>query len=139
MADATDNPQERIDRMIAEIPDWRQATFKAVRRAFLAADPAVIEEWKWMGSPVWSLDGMIAVANAFKTKVNVTFAHGAGLADADKLFNGGFGGAARRTIDYFEADKVDEKRLTALVREAIAYNRAHLKKNAPAKPRARRG
>src|SRR5262249_35425254 len=125
--------QERIERMLAELPDWRQATFKAVRRAFLAADPAVVEEWKWMGSPVWSLDGMIAVANAFKAKVNVTFAHGAGLADARKLFNGGFRGNARRTIDYFETDTVGEAKLTALVREAIAYNRAHLKKNKPAK------
>jgi len=86
-----------------------------------------------MGSPVWSLDGMIAVANAHKGKVKVTFAHGAGLADPDRLFNAGLEGNARRAIDFLEGDKVDERALKALVRVAIEYNRAHLKKNARSK------
>lgn len=120
---------ERIDQLIAEIPDWRRETFATLRKTILAADPEIIEEWKWMGSPVWSRDGMIAVANAHKGKVKLTFAHGASLADPDKLFNAGLDGAARRAIDFLEGDQVDERALTALVRAAIAFNQAHLKKN----------
>ncbi len=91
-----------------------------------------------MGSPLWSRDGMIAVANAFKSKVNVTFAYGAKLPDPDKLFNSGFGGNTRRAIDFFEGDTVNEPALQELVRAAIAYNQANLKKNAPkaGKPKA---
>ena len=74
-------PSEQIDRLIAELTDWRGKTFASVRKAILAADPEIIEEWKWMGSPVWSRDGMIAVANAHKGKVKLTFAHGANLPD----------------------------------------------------------
>ena len=73
-----------------------------VRKAILAADPEIVEEWKWMGSPVWSRDGMIAVANAHKGKVKLTFAHGAGFPDPDKLFNDGLDGNARRAIDFLE-------------------------------------
>ena len=130
------NPADRIDRMIAELTDWRGKTFAAVRKSILAADPEIIEEWKWMGSPVWSRDGMIAVANAHKGKVKVTFAHGASLADPDKLFNGGLGGNMRREIDYFEGDAIRARALTSLVRAAITYNQQHLKKNAPARSRA---
>jgi hypothetical protein len=123
------NPSQQIDELIAEIPDWRGKTFATVRKAILAADPEIVEEFKWMGSPLWSCDGMIAVANAFKTKVNVTFSYGAKLPDPDKLFNSGFGGNTRRAIDLFEGDKVNERALKALVRAAIVYNRANLKKN----------
>ena len=83
-----------------------------------------------MGSPVWSRDGMIAVANAHKGKVKLTFAHGAGLPDPDKLFNAGLEGNARRAIDFLEGDKVDERALKNLVRAAIDYNQTKLKKNA---------
>ena len=127
---------ERIDQLIAETPDWRGETLAAVRKAILAADPAIIEEWKWMGSPVWSRDGMIAVANPHKGKVKVTFAHGAQLDDPDKLFNDGLDGNARRAIDYFEGDAVDAAGLTALVRAAIVHNQTKLKKNAKAKKAA---
>jgi len=130
-------PSERIDRHIASIADWRGKTFAAVRKAILAADPEIIEEWKWMGSPVWSRDGMIAVANAHKGKVKLTFAHGAKFSDPDKLFNAGLGGNARREIDFFEGDKIDARALTNLVRAAIDYNQKHLKKNAPAGARAK--
>ncbi|MBN3847709.1 MULTISPECIES: DUF1801 domain-containing protein [Burkholderiaceae] len=123
------NPSERIDQMIAALTDWRGETFARIRKTMLAADRGIVEEWKWMGSPVWSRDGMIAVANAHKGKVKVTFAHGAGLADPDRLFNAGLEGNARRAIDFLEGDKVDERALKALVRAAIEYNRAHLKKN----------
>ena len=126
---------ETIDRMIAGLTDWRGKTFASVRKAILAADSEVIEEWKWMGSPVWSRDGMIAVANAHKGKVKVTFAHGAKFADPDKLFNAGLGGNMRREIDFLEGDKVDERALKNLVRTAIEYNQTHLKKNAPAAKR----
>jgi hypothetical protein len=128
---------EIIDRMIAGLRDWRGKTFAVIRKTILAADSEIIEEWKWMGSPVWSRDGMIAVANAHKGKVKVTFAHGAKFADPDKLFNAGLAGNMRREIDFFEGDKVDERALKNLVRAAIEYNQTHLKKNAPAAKQAK--
>ncbi|MFM0740941.1 DUF1801 domain-containing protein [Paraburkholderia xenovorans] len=131
------NPSERIDQMIAELTDWRGKIFAGVRKSILDADGEIIEEWKWMGSPVWSCDGMIAVANAHKGKVKVTFAHGAQLADPDGLFNAGLEGNARRAIDIFEGDKVNARALKDLVRAAIDYNRKNLKKNAPAATRTR--
>ena len=131
------NPSERIDQLIAELTDWRAKTFASVRKAILAADGKIIEEWKWMGSPVWSRDGMIAVANAHKGKVKLTFAHGASLADPDKLFNAGLEGKVWRAIDVFEGDTIDERALKNLVRAAIDFNQAKLKKNAPAGTRAK--
>ncbi|MCX4141221.1 DUF1801 domain-containing protein [Paraburkholderia sp. SEWSISQ10-3 4] len=130
-------PSENIDQLIAGIPDWRGKTFASIRKTILEADPEIIEEWKWMGSPVWSRDGMIAVANAHKGKVKLTFAHGANLADPDKLFNAGLDGNARRTIDFLEGDKVNGPALKKLVRAAIEYNQTKLKKNAPASTRAK--
>ena len=121
------NASEQIDRLIAGITDWRGKTFATVRKAILAADPEIVEEWKWMGSPVWSRDGMIAVADAHKGKVKLTFAHGAFLADPDRLFNASLEGNMRRAIDYLEGDKVDERALKALVRAAIAYNQSKKK------------
>ncbi|WP_430390481.1 DUF1801 domain-containing protein [Dyella sp. 20L07] len=131
------NPSERIDQLIAGIDDWRGKTFASIRETILQADAEIIEEWKWMGSPVWSRDGMIAVANAHKGKVKLTFAHGAGLADPDKLFNAGLEGNARRAIDFLEGDKVNKRALKNLVRAAIEYNQTKLKKNAPAVARSR--
>jgi hypothetical protein len=129
---------ERIDELIAGLTDWRGKTFASVRKVILESDPEIIEEWKWMGSPVWSRDGTIAVANAHKGKVKVTFAHGAGIADPDKLFNAGLEGNARRAIDFLEGDKVNARALKNLVRAAIEYNQTHLKKNkAPASTRAK--
>jgi len=129
---------KRIDEHIAGIKDWRGETFAAVRAAILAADREIIEEWKWMGSPVWSRDGMIAVANAHKGKVKVTFAHGAALKDPDKLFNAGFNGNVRREIDLYVDDKVRKRALTALTRAAIKYNQTHLKKNTKKKAPVRK-
>ncbi|HGL6717035.1 DUF1801 domain-containing protein [Burkholderia contaminans] len=123
-------PSERIDALIAGIADWRGKTFADLRQTILAAQAGIVEEWKWMGSPVWSCDGMIAVANAHKGKVKVTFMHGAQLPDPDKLFNDGLEGNARRAIDFFEGDRIDKRALKTLVRAAIEYNRTHLKKNA---------
>src|SRR5437868_6731676 len=130
-------PSQRIDRLIAELTDWRGKTFASVRKTILAADRQIIEEWKWMGSPVWSRDGMIAVANAHKGKVKLTFAHGASLPDPDKLFNAGLEGNARRAIDFFEGDKINERALKNLVRAAVDYNQVKLKKKAPAGARAK--
>ena len=127
------NPSERIDELIAKLTDWRGKTLAGVRKSFLAADGEMIEEWKWMGSPVWSRDGMIAVANAHKEKVKLTFIQGAHLADPDKLFNAGLGGNAWRAIDFLEGDKVHERALKNLVRAAIDYNQTKLKKNASKK------
>jgi hypothetical protein len=133
------NPSERIDELIAGITDWRGKTFADVRKVILEADKDIIEEWKWKGSPVWSRDGMIAVANAHKGKVKLTFSHGAQLDDPDKLFNAGLGGSAWRAIDLFEGDKINKRALKSLVRAAIEYNQAKLKKNAPAGTRAKAG
>lgn len=124
---------ERIDRLIEGITDRRGKTFAAVRKAILEADRGIIEEWKWMGSPVWSRDGIIAVANAHKGKVKLTFMHGARLADPAKLFNAGLEGNARRAIDYLEGDKVNAKALKDLIREAIGYNQSRVKKKASVK------
>jgi hypothetical protein len=122
-------PSEKIDQLIASITDWRGETFAAVRKAILAADKEIVEEWKWMGSPVWSRNGIIAVANAHKGKVKLTFDYGARLPDPDKLFNAGLEGNQRRAIDFFEDDKVNQRALKALVRAAIEFNQT--KKKAP--------
>jgi hypothetical protein len=131
------NPSERIDRLIAELTDWRGKMFASIRKSILRADREIIEEWKWMGSPVWSRDGIIAVANAHKGKVKITFAYGASLPDPDKLFNAGLEGNARRAIDLFEGDKINERALKNLVRAAINYNQIRLKKKASAGTRAK--
>lgn len=131
------NPSERIDQLIAGVTDWRGKTFASIRKSILEADPEIIEEWKWMGSPVWSRDGIIAVGNAHKEKVKLTFAHGASLPDPDKLFNAGLAGKVWRAIDFFEGDKINERALKNLVRAAVDYNRIKLKKKAAAGTRAK--
>jgi hypothetical protein len=131
------NASQRIDQLIAGIADWRGKTFAGIRKAILGADSEIIEEWKWMGSPVWSRDGMIVVANAHKGKVKLTFAYGASLPDPDKLFNAGLEGNMRRAIDFLEGDRINERALKNLVRAAIEYNQAKKKKKAPAASRAK--
>ena len=131
------DPSERIDRLIAEFTDWRGKMFASIRKSILEADREIVEEWKWMGSPVWSRDGIIAVANAHKGKVKLTFAYGARLPDPHKLFNAGLEGNARRAIDFFEGDKIDERALKNLVRAAVDYNQTKKKKKAPAGTRAK--
>jgi hypothetical protein len=121
------NPGERIDRYIAGIPDWRGKVLTTIRRIMREADPAVTEDWKWMGSPVWYCDGMIAVANAHRDKVKVTFSKGAHFADPGRLFNAGLEGKEWRAIDTFENDRLDEAKLLRLIKTAIAYNRSQLK------------
>lgn len=123
---------ERIDQHIAGIPDWRGKVLATIRRIMLKSDPGVTEDWKWMGTPVWYCDGMVALANPHGGKVKWTFGQGAHFPDADHLFNAGLEGNAWRAIDIFEKDRLDEAALRRLVRTAIAYNRSKLKgKEAP--------
>lgn len=117
-------PTEHIDQLIAGLTDWRGETLARVRKAILRADPGIVEEWKYMGSPVWSRDGTIAVGNAHKEKVKLTFSHGASLPDPDKLFNNGLGGKVWRAIDLHEGDAIDERALGDLIRAAVQHNRA---------------
>jgi hypothetical protein len=131
------NPSERIDELIAGLTDWRGKTLAGIRKSILEADREIVEEWKWMGSPVWSRDGMIAVGNAHKDKVKLTFSHGASLPDPDKLFNAGLGGNRWRAIDFLEGDKINERGLKNIVRAAIDYNRIKLKSKAPVGGRAK--
>ena len=133
------SPSERIDRLIAGLTDWRGKTLASIRKSILEADRAITEEWKWMGSPVWSRDGMIAVGNAHKDKVKLTFSRGASLRDPDKLFNAGLGGNAWRAIDFFEGDEVNERALKNLVRAAVDYNQMTLKKKKKATAGTRAG
>ncbi len=128
-------PSDQIDRLIAKLTDWRGKTFAGLRKAIRDADREIVEEWKWMGSPVWSKGGIIAVANAHKDKVKITFAHGAKLPDPDGLFNAGLGGKVWRAIDLFEGDKIDARALKTLVRAAIDHNQSKKKAPAPAKAR----
>jgi hypothetical protein len=125
------NPSQRIDELIASLTDWRGKTLASIRKTILDADREIIEEWKWMGSPVWSRDGMIAVGNAHKDKVKLTFSSGAVLPDPDKLFNAGLGGNKWRAIDLFEGDNINARALKNLIRAAIEYNQIKLKSKTP--------
>ncbi len=131
------DPSKRIDELIASLTDWRGKTLASIRKSILEADGQIIEEWKWMGSPVWSHDGIIAVGNAHKDKVKLTFAHGAALADPDKLFNAGLGGNVWRAIDLFEGDTISARALKNLVLAAVDYNQIKPKKKAAARGRAK--
>lgn len=125
-----DSASRLIDAKIRKLGDWRGEALASIRKAILEADKEIIEEWKWMGSPVWSRDGIIAVGNAHKDKVKLTFAHGESLPDPGKLFNAGLDGKVWRAIDVFEGDKIDARALKNLVRAAIEFNQG---KKAPAK------
>jgi hypothetical protein len=116
---------KRIDKKIADLSDWRGERLAEIRTLIHEVDPDVVEEWKWMGTPVWSREGMYALANAHKDKVKLTFFHGAELPDPKKLFNAGLKGNTWRAIDFREGDKIDETALKALLGEAVAYNTKH--------------
>lgn len=114
---------ELIDGRIAELGDWRGATLARIRTLIKEADPEVVEEWKWR-NPVWSHDGLICTGESYKSVVKMTFAKGAFLKDPSRLFNSSLEGNVRRAIDIREGEKIDEKALKALIREAVAYNKA---------------
>jgi hypothetical protein len=120
------NPSQEIDAYIERAGDFRGATIAKVRRLILEADPQISEAWKWMGSPVWERDGLIAVADAHKDKVKVTIAYGAFLDDPAGLYNNGLEGNQRRAIDLYENDELDEDAFKALIRRAVAYNQARV-------------
>jgi hypothetical protein len=122
------NPSEQIDKQIAELADWRGGVLAKLRKIIHDADPEVIEEWKWMGTPTWSHDGMFVLVNAHKDKVKMTFFHGASLPDPAKVFNAGLEGNKWRAIDFYEGDKINERAVKNLIRSAIAFNTAALKK-----------
>ena len=113
-----------IDRRIAELGDWRGETLGRMRKLIHEAEPEVIEEWKWMGTPVWSRDGILCTGESYKSIVKLTFAKGASLKDPAKLFNSSLEGNARRAIDIHEGEKVDASAFKALIRAAAALNGA---------------
>jgi hypothetical protein len=124
-----------ISKRIAELGDWRGETLARMRKLIKEADPGVIEEWKWMGTPVWSHDGIICTGESYKKVVKLTFAKGASLKDPKRLFNSSLDGNVRRAIDIPEGVKLDATAFKALVREAIALNSS--KKAKPAKKKAK--
>ncbi len=128
-------PSENLDRLIAELGDWRGDLIQRIRRLMSRADPEMVLEWKWMGTPVWYHDGMVALANPHTGKVKLTFAQGAKLPDPARLFNAGLGGNVWRAIDFFERDTLNEPALQDLVRAAVALNQARLAESAGPAPR----
>src|SRR6266704_3217014 len=119
---------ELISKRIAELGDWRGETLSRMRKLIKEADPDVIEEWKWMGTPIWSRDGIICTGESYKKVVKLTFARGAKLPDPSRLFNSSLEGNTRRAIDIQEGEKVDAGAFKALVKAAVALNGSSAKK-----------
>jgi hypothetical protein len=117
-----DTPSQLIDARIKELSDWRGEMLARIRILIKQADPEVVEEWKWRGVPVWYHAGMICTGETYKNHVKMTFAKGASLEDPSGLFNSSLEGNTRRAIDFHEGDKIDEKALKALIRDAVALN-----------------
>lgn len=115
-------PSQLIDARIKELGDWRGEMLAQLRALIKQADPGVVEEWKWRGVPVWSHDGIICTGETYKNVVKMTFLRGASLKDPSGLFNSSLEGNARRAIDFHEDEKIDEKALKELIREAVALN-----------------
>ena len=129
--ESSGSASERISERIRELGDWRGQRLAEVRALIHEADPDVVEEWKWMGTPVWSHDGIVCTGESYKQVVKLTFAKGASLKDPKKLFNSSLEGNTRRAIDLHEHDKLDAAAFRVLFKEAVAYNRDHI-------PRSRR-
>ena len=127
------NASKLIDGRIKELGDWRGKMLGRLRAVIKQADPDVVEEWKWMGVPVWSHDGIICTGETYKKVVKLTFAKGAALKDPSRLFNSSLEGNTRRAIDVHEGEEVDEDALKTLVRDAVALN----KTKPAARPRRR--
>ena len=127
MAENETNPSKLIDERIRELGDWRGETLSQVRGIIKAADPDIVEEWKWAkatspGTPVWSHNGGICTGEVYKSVVKLTFFKGAALNDPSGLFNSSLEGNTRRAIDFHEGDKIDEKALKTLIRAAVKLN-----------------
>ena len=117
-----DSPSQLIDARIEELGDWRGEKLAQIRALIKQADPEVVEEWKWKGTPVWEHDGIICTGETYKKVVKMTFAKGASLEDPSGLFNSSLEGNTRRAIDFHEDDEIDEEALKALIREAVDLN-----------------
>ena len=117
-----ESPSRLIDARIKELDDWRGKTLSHVRALIKQADPEIVEEWKWMGTPIFSHDGIICTGESYKNVVKLTFSKGASLKDPARLFNSSLDGNARRAIDIHEGEEVDESAFKALVRQAVAFN-----------------
>jgi hypothetical protein len=124
----TKSPSKQIDARIKELDGWRGKTLAHIRKLIRQADPDVVEEWKWRGVPVWEHDGIICTGETYKAVVKLTFSKGASLADPSKLFNSSLEGNTRRAIDIGEGEKINEKALKALIREAVTLNTSKAKK-----------
>jgi hypothetical protein len=131
-ASQTRSASDLISKRIAELADWRGETLGRMRKLIHEADPAVIEEWKWMGTPIWSHDGIICTGESYKKVVKLTFAKGAALHDPSGLFNSSLDGNVRRAIDIHEGEEVDPSAFKMLVRQAIALNGSKPSKAKPA-------
>lgn len=136
-AKTTPSASALIDQRIAELGDWRGETLRRIRALIKAADPDVIEEWKWMGTPVWSHAGILCTGETYKAKVKLTFAKGASLPDPAKLFNSSLDGNVRRAIDIEEGGQIDADAFKQLIRAAISLNTAARSKPAKAKKSAK--
>ena len=121
----------RIDKRIAELGDWRGEMLGRVRALIKKTDPDIVEEWKWMGTPVWSHDGIVCTGESYKKVVKMTFAKGASLKDPSRLFNSSLDGNVRRAIDIHEGEKLNVPALKALIREAVALNTSAKAKRSP--------
>jgi hypothetical protein len=127
MGDVKMKASDLIDAQIAKLTDWRGVTLTNIRKIIRGADPAIVEELKWMGTPVWSHDGIVCLAKAFKDKVKLTFYEGASLPDPDKLFNNELEGKKWRAIDFYKDDKINEVSLAILVHSAVNHNQTKAK------------
>jgi len=121
-SESTKPASEWIDERIEELGDWRGQTLARVRKLIHDADPEIVEEWKWMGTPIFSHDGIVCTGETYKSVVKMTFAKGASLDDPSGLFNSSLDGNVRRAIDIHEGEAIDEKALKALIRSAVALN-----------------
>jgi hypothetical protein len=119
---AGENASQLIDRRIAELGDWRGETLARIRALVKEADPDIVEEWKWKGTPTWSHDGVVCTGETYKSVVKMTFFKGASLEDPSGLFNSSLEGNVRRAIDIHEGEEIDAAALAALIREAVALN-----------------
>jgi len=117
-----ESPSRLIDARIQELGDWRGEMLSRIRALIKQADPEIVEEWKWMGTPVWSHGGIVCTGETYKKVVKMTFAKGAALKDPSGLFNSSLDGNVRRAVDIHEGDKVNEKALKTLIRAAVALN-----------------
>ena len=117
-----ESPSELIDARIQELGDWRGEMLARLRALIKAADPEVVEEWKWRGTPVWSHDGLICTGETYKNVVKMTFAKGASLKDPSGVFNSSLEGNVRRAIDFRQGEKLNEQALKALIRAAVTLN-----------------